>query len=350
MKFDHIQQFFFLGLLMATTGIFFWLLGSYLFPVFWAVVIAIVFYPLFLKLKIKTGNRASVASILAIGAVILMVMLPILIVGSLIVQESLALYQSVSQDSAEREGLNLLKQAEGLIAYLEPYGISQSALVEKLRDGIAGVSQTLASSLVTVGQITFSFFISTAIMLYLLFFFFRDGEKLQDTLMYYLPIGDKYERRLFNRFAETSRAVVKGTIAIAALQGLLGGLAFWIVGVSNPVLWGVAMGLLSFIPAVGSAIIWFPVSIILLATGSVWEGVTLIIVGVLLIGLVDEFLRPILVGRGSKMPDSITLMATIGGLATFGVSGLVVGPIIAAFFLSLWVMFGEHYQKELSQN
>lgn len=139
-------------------------------------------------------------------------------------------------------------------------------------------------------------------------------------------------------------------MAIAVLQGILGAITFWIVGLSNPVLWGVAMAAGALIPAVGPALVWVPASIILLATGSIWQGVTIILSGVLVIGLVDNLLRPVLVGRGAKMPDSITLLATIGGLATFGVSGLVAGPIIAAFFLSLWTMFGERYQKELLKN
>jgi predicted PurR-regulated permease PerM len=110
------------------------------------------------------------------------------------------------------------------------------------------------------------------------------------------------------------------------------------------------MAAMALIPAVGPAIVWLPVSIILLATGSVWQGVTILLVGIFVISLIDNFLRPVLVGRGSKMPDSVTLLATIGGLATFGVSGLVIGPIVAAFFLTLWTMFGERYQKQLVKN
>ena len=350
MKFDTLQQLFFLSLLIVTTGTFFWLIGSYLMPVFWAVVISIVFYPLYLRINKAMRGHASIASLLAIGAVILTVMVPLLVIGGMVAQESVSLYQSINLDSETIEGYSLLERSETFIAYLEPYGISHEAVMEKVRSWAASMSQALASSLVTVGQTTFSVLISTAVMLYLLFFFFRDGEKLQNTLVHYLPMGDAQERRLFVRFAETARAVMKGTIAIAALQGLLGAIAFWIAGVSNPVLWGVAMAFLSVIPALGAGLIWFPASIILLATGSIWEGVTIMVVGVLLVSLVDEFLRPILVGRGSKMPDSITLLATIGGLATFGISGFVIGPIIAAFFLSLWTMFGERYQKELLKN
>ncbi len=350
MKFAYIQQFFFFSLLIATTSTFFWVIGSYLLPVFWAIVIAIVFYPLYLKINRLLRGRASLASIVAIVAVVLTVVVPLIIVGGLVVRESLGLYQNLTEGAGGIEGFSLLDQAGQFVTYLEPYGISQEAVVTRLREGVAGASQALASSLLAIGQQTFSLLIAISIMLYLLFFFFRDAEKLQETLVRYLPIGDTYERRLFSRFSETSRAVMKGTVAIAALQGLLGGLTFWAVGVSSPVLWGVAMALLSIIPAVGPAVIWFPASVILLATGSVWEGVSILVVGVLLVSLVDEFLRPILVGRGSKMPDSITLLATVGGLATFGISGFVIGPIIAAFFLSLWVMFGERYQNELSKN
>ncbi|HMO78138.1 MAG TPA: AI-2E family transporter [Candidatus Paceibacterota bacterium] len=350
MKFNYIQQTFFFVLLITTSLLFFWMLGKYLLPVFWAIVIAIIFYPLFLNLSRRLKGRNSTAAILAIGAVVLMVVLPLTLIGGLIVQESVELYQKLSQNPGELQGFSLLDQAEKLATYLEPYGVSQATAAERLREWTASASQTIASSLISVSQVTLSFVISTAIMLYLLFFFFRDGVKIKETLIHYIPLGNAYEQRLFIRFAETSRAVVKGSLTIALIQGTLGGIVFWIVGITNPVLWGAAMAFLAIIPAVGPAIIWVPASIILIANGSIWEGVTIIVVGIVLISVIDEFLRPVLVGRGSKMPDAIVLLSTIGGLTTFGVTGFVVGPIIAAFFLSLWVMFEEKYHKELSQN
>lgn len=350
MKFESIQPFFFFSLLIGTTVVFFWVLGSYLMPIFWATVIAIVFYPLYLRISKAMRGRPSLSSILTILAVVLTVLLPLLLLGGTIVKESVSLYQSFTLESGKIEGLNMLDRAEKFVAYLEPYGISQEAVVERLRGWATDLSQVVASSLITFGQVSFSLLINMAIMLYLLFFFFRDGESLQQTLIHYLPLGDTSEKRLFKRFSETARAVIKGTLSIAILQGLLGAITFWIVGLSNPVLWGVAMAAGALIPAVGPALVWLPASIILLATGSIWQGVTIMFSGVLIISLVDNFLRPVLVGRGAKMPDSITFLATIGGLSTFGVSGLVAGPIIAAFFLSLWTMFGERYQKELLKN
>jgi len=187
-------------------------------------------------------------------------------------------------------------------------------------------------------------------MVYLLFFMFKDGKKLEEVMYHYLPLGDAHERLLVERFTATTRAVVKGTLAIAVLQGALGGIAFAIAGVSAPTLWGLAMTLMAIIPAIGPGIIWLPAGIILLLTGSIWQGIFILIVGALLVSVIDNFLRPLLIGRETKMPDAIILLSTLGGLATFGISGFIVGPIIAAFFLSLWTIFEKKFHRELTHN
>ena len=128
---------------------------------------------------------------------------------------------------------------------------------------------------------------------------------------------------------------------MAALQGALGGLIFWILGLHAPVLWGVVMGLLALLPAIGAAVVWLPVAIYLLATGSTLQGMVLLVFGALVIGLVDNILRPLLVGQDTKMPDFIVLISTLGGLATFGLNGFVVGPVIAAMFIAAWDIFSE---------
>jgi predicted PurR-regulated permease PerM len=211
MKFDSIQQFFFLGLLLVTTGAFLWILSPYLFPVFWAMVIAVVFYPFYTRVNRYYKGRASLASFTTVLGVIAIVLVPLLTLGGMIIDESVTLYQSFSTDTRASNGLSLLERAEQFAVYFEPYGISQEAVVDRLRTWATSLSQVIATSLITLGQGTFSFVISFAIMLYLLFFLFRDGERLQHTLMHYIPLGDTDERRLFTRFAETARAVIKGT-------------------------------------------------------------------------------------------------------------------------------------------
>jgi predicted PurR-regulated permease PerM len=180
-------------------------------------------------------------------------------------------------------------------------------------------------------------------MLYLLYFFMRDGTKLLDGIVRAMPFGDERERHLLERFAEVSRATIKGTLVVGIVQGLIGGILFVILGIGAPVLWGVVMALLSIIPAVGPALVWIPAAVILIANGQIVSGIVLIVTGSLIIGLVDNLLRPLLVGRDTRMPDYLILLSTLGGLTAFGLAGVVIGPIIAAFFLSVWEMAEEEY-------
>jgi len=177
------------------------------------------------------------------------------------------------------------------------------------------------------------------LMLYLTFFMLRDGNKLIDMLIRALPLGDAREKMLFSMFAEVTRATVKGNLVVAIVQGALGGLIFWLLGIPGVLLWAVLMTLASLIPAVGPALIWVPVALYLLAIGDTTQSLILIAFGAGVIGLVDNILRPILVGRDIKLPDYIVLLSTLGGLAIFGINGFVIGPLIAALFMAFWGIF-----------
>jgi predicted PurR-regulated permease PerM len=174
------------------------------------------------------------------------------------------------------------------------------------------------------------------------FFFVRDGAALLERLVRVIPLGDQRERRLFRKFAEVSRATLKGTVVVAIVQGTLGGLSLAVVGIDGAVFWGVVMTILSVLPAVGTSLIWLPAAGWLFATGSVGKAVALIVMGVL-IGFVDNFLRPVLVGRDTKMPDYLILLSTLGGITAFGLSGFVIGPIIAALCVAGWDMFAADF-------
>ena len=154
-----------------------------------------------------------------------------------------------------------------------------------------------------------------------------------------MPLETRQTQRLLGTFVTVVRATVKGNIVIALIQGLLGGLAFWVLGLPGPLLWGALMALLSLLPAVGAALVWAPVALYFIFTGSLWAGLGLTAWGVLAIGLVDNLLRPVLVGKDTNMPDYLVLFSTIGGIAVFGLNGFVIGPVIAALFLALWDMF-----------
>jgi predicted PurR-regulated permease PerM len=200
-------------------------------------------------------------------------------------------------------------------------------------------SQFVATKAFDIGQNTFDLAVNLCIVLYLLFFFVRDGDDLARRIRTAVPLRPNQQRELFDLFTTVTRATVKGNVVIAIVQGVLGGLIFWILNVHAPVLWAVVMALFSLLPAIGTALIWLPVAIYFLVTGAIWQGIVLIAFGVLVIGLVDNLLRPILVGKDTKMPDYVVLISTLGGMAIFGLNGFVIGPLIAAMFMAVWEIF-----------
>ena len=176
----------------------------------------------------------------------------------------------------------------------------------------------------------------------------RDGRQLRVLLIRALPFGDHREDLLFAKFAEVLRATVKGSLLVAMAQGALGGLIFWILDIKAPVLWGVVMTLLSLIPVVGAGVVWAPVAGYLLLTGDYVSGVVLLAYGVFVIGLADNILRPVLVGRDTKLPDFMVLLSTLGGFSLFGMDGFVTGPMLAVLFVTVWKIFMDEFKPPLT--
>lgn len=343
----RLQNAFFLGLLILTTLAFVGLIQDFLLPIFWATVLATIFYPLYRWCNAVAGNRSSLASAVTILLIILLVLVPLGLTGFAITSEISALYQRMASGELNPEAL--VERVERSIPIATDFLAQWDLNVEKLRAEVSNAavntSRYLATEAVAFGQNALRITGLTFVMLYLLFFFLRDGVSLLETIVEAAPIGDDRERRLLNKFAEVARATLKGTLVIGLVQGIIGGLLFWILGIEGAVLWGVVMGLLSLLPAVGAAIVWIPAAALLLLTGEVAKGIVLLAGGIVLIGLADNVLRPLLVGRDTQMPDYLILIATLGGLTLFGLSGVVIGPVIAALFLAVWEMFEEEYTE-----
>lgn len=348
MRIENIQKLqnrFFIGLVLLTTLVFFWLIADFFQPVFWAAVLAILFRPVYRRLRILLHGHDAVASVLTIILIVLLVILPLFGIGLALVREASGLVERVASGEVDvQEGVERAEQAIPAIAeFLEEFGVEVGRVRQALSSAVTTGSQFLASQALQIGQdalrITVLFFLT----LYFLFFLLKDGDKVITAIIRALPLGDRRERRLFSKFAEVSRATIKGTLVVGVVQGALGGLAFWALGIRAAVFWGIVMTVLSLLPAVGAAVVWVPAVIILIATGSFVKGLILLVLGTFVISLVDNILRPILVGRDTKMPDYLILLATLGGLTVFGISGFVVGPIIASLFLTVWVMFQEEH-------
>lgn len=344
MRAKLIPHVFFFVLLLLVTLAFLGLIRQFFQPLFWAAVLAVLFRPAF-KRWLGAVGRPALASVLTILTILVILVLPLTLIGIAVSNEAMNVYARIASGELDvREPVRLFERALPVATdFLERFGVDIERVQENLSSAAVATSQFLASQALTLGQNALQVGVLFFIMLYLLFFFLRDGTRLIDALVRVLPLGDVRERRLFAKFAEVSRATLKGTLVVGVVQGALGGLFFWILGLGAPVFWGVIMTVLSLLPAVGSALVWVPAALILLVTGHIAKGIILIVAGSLLIGLVDNILRPVLVGRDTKMPDYLILLSTLGGLTVFGLSGFVIGPIIAALFLVLWEMFEEEY-------
>lgn len=347
MNSNRLQNAFFLSLVLLTTLAFFGLIQDFLLPIFWASVLATIFHPLYQWWNLRLGDRSNVASVLTIVLIVLLVLVPLLLTGFAVASEVAVLYDRMATGELNPEAL--LERVERTIPLASDLLARFDLDVENLRAEVSNAtisaSRYLATEAVAVGQNALRLAGLTFLMLYLLFFFLRDGESLLDTIVGAAPIGDFRERHLLNKFAEVSRATLKGTLVIGVVQGGIGGILFWALGIEGAVLWGVVMGLLSLLPAVGAAIVWIPAAALLLFTGQIAKGLLLLAGGTTLIGLADNILRPLLVGRDTEMPDYLILVTTLGGLTLFGLSGVVIGPVLGALFLAVWDMFVEEYAR-----
>lgn len=309
--------------------------------ILWGTVLAILFNAPYRRLSRSLGqNLGALATILII---VLIVILPLIAVAAALVREATGLYEALQQNQSTISA-NLGAVAAGLPDWLKNlaawFGLTDlSQFPQTLASVLQQAVQFLLKQALAVGQSTVAFALNLLVMIYLLFFLLRDGEDMFQRIKTAIPLKPEQQNTLFNKFAAVVRATVKGDILVAVVQGALGGLIFWALGLHAPVLWAVVMSFLSLLPVLGSMLVWFPAALYLMVTGWVWQGVVLIGFGALVIGLIDNLLRPALVGRDARLPDYVVLLSTLGGLQLFGVTGFVLGPVIAAVFIAVWEMY-----------
>ena len=335
-----MEQRSFLLMLALVSLLFLYLLKPFFSAIFWACVLAILFAPLQRQLLAR-WKKPNLAALATLGLCVLLVVLPVVLLLGSLVQEGAQLYQRVqSGDMNPAYYIDQIRHGFPAVqALLERFEIDLAGLKEQLSGAAVTVSRWLAHNALAIGQNMMQFFISLALMLYLAFFLLRDGTALVRLLIRALPLGDAREELLFGKFAEVTRATIKGNLVVAIIQGGLGGIMFWIMDIPGAVLWGTVMIVLSLIPVVGASLIWGPVAIYLFATGHWIQGLILTAFGAGVIGLIDNLLRPILVGRDTKLPDFMVLLSTLGGFALFGMNGFVIGPLVAVLFIAFWQIF-----------
>ncbi len=344
---DRFRKSFLLLVVAGISLLFFAMIRGFLMTLLMAAVLAGLMFPVYRWIKRRVGGRSNLASLLTLLVMIVAIFGPLGTLAGIVVQQAVEVTQDLGaavkpflDDPGELEQrLALLPGADRLMPYLPK-------VAERGAEIVSGIGGFLVGWVSAATSGTVVFFFHFAILLYALFFFFTTGPRYLRTVLSYLPFSDEDNERLLERFVSVTRATLKGTLFIGVIQGTINGFAFWLVGLPAPVFWGVVMIILSVVPAVGGALVWVPAAIWLVVTGRIVQAIALTVVCGALSGSVDNLLRPRLVGRDTRMPDLLILISTLGGLGFFGAIGFIVGPLVAALFLTLWEMLGEQYRPE----
>jgi predicted PurR-regulated permease PerM len=337
----------FIWFLLALSVLFVVILSPFWSSIFWACVMSSLFIPLQRRLTLTFGQRRSIAALCTLLIGFVLVVIPVIGIAFGFVREGAQLYESIETEQISPQAI--LDRIGNAVPFLPDLfnrlGVNTDSIRTYLSESAVSLSQMLSQQALSWAGNTLSFSIGLGLMLYLSFFLLRDGDTIVGWMRRALPLSNERANLLLQKIAEVARATVKGNLVVAIVQGALGGLIFWILDIPAPLLWSVVMAFLSLVPAIGASLVWLPMAIYLYATGEIVSASILVAYGALVIGLADNVLRPILVGRDTKLPDYIVLFSTLGGLSILGITGFVIGPLIAALFLSFWSIFIKEFNN-----
>ena len=347
----NLRTAFVLLLVVAVTALFLAVTWPFFKPLLLGALLAGLFHPLYRWITRLLGGRRSLGAAVTLLVLLVLGLGPVSAFLGIVLQQALTMSDQaipwLSQHLGAASTFNVHDWLVQRFPALAKYVPSQEQLLQQ----VGTAAKTAGAFLVTFASrmtaTTAAFLLNLFVMLYAMFFFFKDGHKILERIFYYLPLNDEDETRMLARFTSITRATVKGTLVIGIIQGALAGVAFWVAGIEGAALWGTIMTILSIIPGVGAALVWVPAVIILFVTGQYLTATLLAAWCAAVVGTVDNFLRPVLVGRDAKMPDLLILLGTLGGLFLFGPMGFIVGPIVCGLFLTVWDIYGATFREVL---
>ena len=347
----NLRTAFVLLLVAAVTALFLAVAWPFLKPLFLGALLAGLFHPLYRWITRLLGGRQSVGA----GATLLVLLVlglgPISVFVGIVVQQALTVSDQaipwLSQHLGAASTSNIHDWLVQRFPALAEYMPSQEQLLQQVGTAAKTAGAFLVGFASRMTVTTAAFLLNLFVMLYAMFFFFKDGHKILERIFYYLPLSDEDETSMLARFTSITRATVKGTLVIGVIQGALAGIAFWVAGIDGAALWGTIMTILSIIPGIGAPLVWVPVVIVLFVNGQYVTGTLLLVWCGVVVATIDNFLRPLFVGRDAQMPDLLILIGTLGGLFLFGPIGFIVGPIICGLFLTVWDIYGTTFKAVL---
>lgn len=332
----------FLALITLALGM---VVSSFTGALLWAALAALLFQPLFQRFLLRWPDRRNLAAALTLIVITVAVVIPALVLASLVVDQAAGVYEQIRTGQINfaayfQQVHDALPRRIQHLLDVSGYGSFERAQA-RLSQTVNNSVSLIARQAFSIGRNAAAFLLVFGVGLYVTFFLLRDGERLGPAIVRALPLAPAVANRIADKFVAVVRATIKGSGVVALVQGGLGAITFWIVGLPAALLWGMLMAIAALLPAIGPAIIWVPVAIFLAATGAIWQAAVVVLSGVLVIGLADNILRPILVGRDTGIPDWLVLVTTLGGIDLLGLSGIVVGPLAAALFMTGWRILSE---------
>jgi predicted PurR-regulated permease PerM len=345
---EAVQKLVLLGLVLIISAVFLSMIQQFLMPLFMAGLFSAMLSPTHRWLNEKLGNRPQIASVLTVVAMVLLVLAPLSVLIGVVVGQAINVAQSVTPfvQTLINEPTILNRYIEK-IPYLDQLLPYRDVLIEKAGQLVGTVSSFLIDGLSSAANLTINAIFGTIVMLYVMFYFLFMGDVLLGKILYFLPLSDADEQLLLRRFTSVTRATIKGTLIIGLLQGSICGLAFALAGINGSVFWGTVMAAASIIPAFGTALVWVPALVILLLIGDFSGALILALLCGAVAGNLDNLVRPRLVGKDTEMHDLFVLFGTLGGIAMFGILGIIIGPIIAALFITIWEIYGTVFRDYL---
>jgi predicted PurR-regulated permease PerM len=351
MELKNFNVNFFFFALVGISVVTFFIFQPFFIAILLAAIFAIIFQtPFKFFLRLTRGKIKTSALLTSLFGIAIFVGVFIFIAG-LVVSEVSTIYQNFNADSffSGTNGVDAAINTINSNKVLHYLGVDNLINKDIVAKSITQITQFIVMIFQKTYQSVVGILFTTFIVFFTLYYFLIHGEKLVDRLMFLSPLKNAHEKLLIDRFVSMSRATIKGTLVIGFIQGALGGILFAIVGLSSPIIWGIVMMFLSLIPMFGSGLVWFPAAIILLLLGKIWQGVTVLLVGMLIISTIDNVLKPKLVGKDTQMHPLVVLFATLGGITLLGFLGFIIGPIIVALFLTLWHIYEIEFTRQLKK-
>jgi len=314
----------------------------------WSALAALLFQPLFQRLLARWPGRRNLAASLTILIITVAVVIPALIIASLVIDQAAGVYGQMR--SGQINFALYFNQVHDALPLRLQHLLDTSGFATferaqaRISEAVANSVSTIAGRAFSIGANAAAFLLAFGVGLYVTYFLLRDGERIGPAIVRALPLDQNVSQRLADKFVAVVRATIKGSGVVALIQGALGAVTFWIVGLPAALLWGVLMAVAALLPAIGPMIVWAPVAIYLLATGALWQAIVVILSGVIVIGLADNIMRPVLVGRDTGIPDWLVLVTTLGGIELLGLGGIVLGPLVGALFITGWQILTEQRQ------